>query len=151
MANNFRQQSIFWTVFVIFAIAAGWSGHYHFFGKGYFRPVLVTQDKINFGTVSTGQRAERELSVTNAGFRPLRIASVRSSCSGCIEIVSYPQTPIYRNETVAVRIALKTKGLSGQVRKYMMITSNDPRRPFCPVLIDAIVEREKERAVGNDN
>jgi len=151
MANNTRQQSMFWTVFVIFAIAAGWTGHYHFFGKGYFRPVLVMQDKISFGTVSTDQRAEKEFAITNTGFRPLRIASVRSSCSGCIEIVSYPQTPIYRNETVMVRIALKTEGLSGQVRKYIMIMSNDPRRPFCPVLVDAIVEREKERAGGNDN
>jgi len=152
MMNSLYQRIAFWIVFVAFAASLGWMGYYHLFGAGYFRPVLVTPDKIlHLGMVVANQPEEWEVSITNGGFRPLRIANVRSGCSGCIEILSYPREPIARGEKGVIRFALKTESLSGQVRKFILITSNDPRRSHCPILIDAFVKRENDDGVESDD
>ena len=107
--------------------------------------MLVLQKEIlDLGTVSTDQPVEVEFSITNGGFRSLRIEMIRSDCTGCVDVLSFPQEPISRNETAVVRLSLKTESLSpGKMRKSLMITSNDPLRPFYPVMIDAVVESKE--------
>jgi hypothetical protein len=89
---------------------------------------------------------ETEFFVTNGGVRPLRIDKVRS---GCVEIISYSTEPIRRNKSMPVRIALNTKSLRGNVRKSLVIVSNDPLRPVYSILVDAVVARTKEEAAEN--
>jgi hypothetical protein len=141
--NNVRQRFLFWLVFVAFLFSMGWVVRYHFFGIGYFRPVIVTESRILYlGTVPTDTLAVVEFSVTNAGWRSLQIESIRSGCAGCVEIIAFPKEPVRRNETVSVRVALNTKSLKGSVRKSFVIISNDPVRSVYPMLIDAVVLRE---------
>ena len=145
MKKNSHLRIIFWFAFVVFAIAAGRTGHYHFFGEGCFRPVLVTERRIlDLGDVLPNALSETEFSITNGGWRSLQIKNVRAGCAGCVKILSFPKEPIRRNETTQVRIALDTKSLTGKVRKSIIITSNDPARPVYPMLIDAVVERIAE-------
>jgi hypothetical protein len=132
---------LFWLVFFVFVTSVIWTGYYHFFGAGYFRPILITEKKIiDLGNVSADRPAETEFVVSNGGFRSLRIERVRSGCSGCVEIISYPKEPLKRNESAVIRVALQTESVSGFVRKSIMIVSNDPRRHSCPILIDAAIE-----------
>jgi hypothetical protein len=141
--SSIRPRIIFWIVFATFAATVGWMSYHHLFSRGYLRPALVLRDEIlDLGTISAGRPVEAEFSITNEGFRPLRIESIRSDCTGCVDVISFPQTPISRKETVKVRIALKTESLSpGLMRKSLMITSNDPLRPLYPMMIDAVVEQ----------
>jgi hypothetical protein len=129
----------------VFALAIGWAVRYHFFGVGYFRPVLVTEKQIlDLGDVLQDSLTETEFSVENGGWRSLKIKDVRTGCAGCVEILSYPKEPIRRNATAPIRVALNTKSLKGKVRKSIIILSNDPVHSVYPMLIDAVVEREKE-------
>jgi hypothetical protein len=136
---------LFWLVFTSFAILLFWQGHYHLLGKGWFRPSLALQERVlHLGEVLPDTLVETELIVANIGIRPLIIEDVRSGCSGCIKVLSFPKAPIHRNEKVTLRFALNTDSLKGKVRKSMIIMSNDPIHPVTPVLIDADVKVQKQ-------
>ena len=142
---TFRQRSLFWLSFSAFALAAMGTGYHHLFGTGYFRPMLVTEKKIfDLGSVSADSVTEIEFFVTNGGVRPLRIENVRSGCTGCVDILSFPKGPIRRGASVPVRVALNTESLIGHTRKSFLILSNDPLRSVYPMQIDAHIS-----SVGN--
>ena len=144
--SGFRRRLIFWLAFTAFAVVVGKAGHYHLFGKGYFRPELVTEKQIlNLGVVPPDALTEHEFFITNAGVRAIRIEKVRSGCAGCVKIISYPTEPIRRGQSVPIRIALNTESLRGNIRKSLVIVSNDPVRPVYPLLVDAIVEVKDEQ------
>ena len=103
------------------------------------------------GTVPPDSLTETEFFVTNRGVRPLRIDKVQSGCAGCVEIISYPKEPIRRGGSVPVRIALNTKSLKGNVRKSLVIVSNDPVHPVYSILVDAVVNREKKSSKEDDD
>ena len=106
---------IFWITFSAFALAAGWSGYYHLFGKGYFRPILVTEKQVlDVGVVLPDSLTEVEFFVTNSGVRPLRIENVRTGCAGCVVILSFPTEPIRRNASASVRVALNAESLHAE-------------------------------------
>ena len=139
--SNVVRRTIFWLTFSAFALAAGWTGYYHFFGKGYFRPVLVTEKQVlDLGVVPVGSLTEVEFFVTNGGVRPLRIENVRTGCAGCVDIISFPTESIRRNVSASVRVALNAESLHGRVRKSFLIMSNDPVRGIYPMQIAAVVE-----------
>ena len=139
--SNYRSRILFWFAFSAFAVAAIGAGYYHYFGTGYFRPVLATERRmLELGVVPSDSLTEVEFFVTNAGVRPLRIVSVRTGCAGCVEIISYPTEPIRRGASVPVRVALDTKSLKGNVRKSFLIMSNDPIQQVYPMQINAVVE-----------
>ena len=143
--NDLRSRILFWLAFVAFVVSIGWSVRYHFFGVGCFRPVFVTEKKILYlGDVPPDSLSEVEFSVTNGGWRSLRIESIRSGCAGCVEVVDFPKVPIRRNETVSVRVALNTESLKDNVKKSFIIISNDPVRPVYPMLINAVVQHADE-------
>ena len=143
--SNIRRRTLFLFAFSAFAVAAIGTGYHHLFGKGYCRPVLVTEEKIlDLGTVPADSLAEIEFFVSNGGVRPLRIESVRSGCAGCVEVLSVPRGLIRRNQRVAVRVALNTESLAGKTRKSVLIISNDPINGVFPMRIDADVERKEE-------
>lgn len=145
-SNIVCSRILFWIVFAAFAASVVLIGCYHLFGKGGFRPILMTKEKIvHLGEVPANSLVESKVTVTNIGVRPLKILEVRSGCSGCTKIISFPADPIYRNETVTVCFALNTESLSGKVRKSMVLISNDPIHPAYPILIDAIVKIENEQ------
>ena len=131
---------LFWFAFSAFALAVLCTGYHHIFGTGYFRPMLVTEKKIfDLGAVSADTLTEVEFFVTNVGVRHLRIENIRSGCTGCVEILSFPREPIRRGESVPVRVALNTESLTGHIRKSFLIISNDPLRRVYPMQIDAVV------------
>jgi len=149
MANNFRERFLFWLAFVALVVALCWTGYHHFFGVGYFRPVLVAATRIlDLGDVLPDAVVEGEFSVTNGGWRALQIMSVRTGCASCVKIVSYPKEPIRRGETVPIRLAFDSKSFTGKVRRSILILSNDPVRPIYSILIDAVVLREEESSEG---
>ena len=142
--SNIRKRIVFWLTFAAFAIVVAKAGYYHVCGKGYCRPVLVTEKKIlDLGAVPPDSLTEYEFFVTNGGVRPLRIEKVKSGCAGCIVIISFPTEPIRRGESVPIRIALNSESLKGRTRKSLVIISNDPIRSVYPMLIGAVVEQQE--------
>lgn len=146
MTTSSVRRHLFWIVFVAFLVSVGWAVRYHFFGVGYFRPVLVTEKQIlDLREVSADSLADVEFSVMNGGWRSLSIENVRTGCAGCVEIIAYPKEPIHRNGTATIRVALNTKSLTGNVRKSFIIISNDPVHSVYPMLIDADVLCKDEK------
>ena len=143
--NTVARRILFWVVFVVFAVSTCWAGRYHFFGVGYFRPVIVTEQRIiDLGEMLPDAVVEAEISVTNGGWRSLQIAKVRTGCSSCIKILSYPKEPIRRGEAALIRISFDSKSLTGKVRRPVVVMSNDPVRPVYSILVDAVVQYEEE-------
>lgn len=143
--DDLRQRILFWFAFIAFVAVACWAGHYHFFGKGYFRPALVTEQRIvDFGEVSADSLAEAEISVTNGGWCSLQIEGVRTGCGSCIKIVSFPKEPIRRGETGRVCVTFNSKSLKGKVRRSILILSNDPIQPVYSLFVDAVVQYGEE-------
>jgi len=150
--HDIQSRFLFWVAFSAFTIAACWTGHHHFFGVGYFRPVLATETRIfDIGEVLPDAVVEVELTITNGGWRSLQVAGVRTGCASCIRIVSFPTEPLRRNGTGQIRITFDSKSLSGKVRRSILILSNDPVHPVYSIMVDAVVRCEKEKeANGNE-
>ena len=136
---------LFWLAFVVFVIAAGWTGHHHFFGVGYFRPAIATEMRIlDLGEVLPDTVVETEFFVTNGGWRSLQIMNIRTGCASCVRILSFPKEPIRGGEAAPIRFAFDSTLLRSRTRQTIIILSNDPVQPIYSIMVDAVIQREEE-------
>lgn len=129
-----------WFSLAVLVFVACWTGYYHCFGSGFFRPIVYVEPKIvQLGTVSCD--TECEFIITNKGYRPLSVFKVYPGCSGCLEAVDYPKEPLRRNQSGIIRIKLLTESLQGTIRKSIVIRTNDPSNQAVGLLVDAVIEK----------
>jgi hypothetical protein len=139
-----------WFAFTALIVSAAWSGYHHFFGAGFFRPVIEVKERIiNLGTVPAGEAIPCEFTITNGGYRSLVINRVHPGCAGCIEVISYPVTPIKRHQSAVIRAALQTESLKGPTKKAVIVDSNDPLSSAFSLQIEANVSHPENQETEN--
>lgn len=94
---------------------------------------------IDFGTIKTGQKVEKEYVLENTGKSKLDIIKVKPSCN-CI-IPTTAQNSIEPNQSVKLKIVFDATGMRGTQQKYITIFSNDPSGPARKVILKAVVSQ----------
>lgn len=101
----------------------------YYFGPASREPRIVCESPVcHLGRVRTEGKYSHDFVIRNTGGKPLAISSVKPGCSGCLEILGYPDAPIAPGDDAVVRLALNTSGLEGEVKRRALVTSNDPNR-----------------------
>ncbi|MDT8392058.1 MAG: DUF1573 domain-containing protein [Lentisphaeria bacterium] len=93
-------------------------------------PRLVCEKNIvDFGTKKTTESFKHTFIIYNTGKAVLRVKSLRLSCSGCFEAV-IDKREIKPGECAKLETAVDLKESEGKVRKAVILTTNDPKRPI---------------------
>lgn len=101
---------------------------------------------LDVGQVRQGDRISCLFTVENSGWRPLSIDRVKPSCSSCVIVTEYPEHEIAPRKVAEIGVELYTDTVSGKLRRTIIVSSNDPRRPQFLLEVRAIVTQGGERS-----
>ena len=91
-------------------------------------PMLVLSDEsIDFGSISIGSTIQKEVNVRNSGRKDLMIRYVQPNCT-CV-LTSLGSEKIKAGETTKLTITWKGEGRRGTQNKAVTIYSTDPNNP----------------------
>ena len=91
-------------------------------------PVMVLSDEsIDFGSISTGATIQKEVNVRNSGRKELAIRFVQPNCP-CV-IAALDNDKIKPGGTTTLKITWKGEGRRGTQNKAVTIYSSDPNNP----------------------
>ena len=92
----------------------------------------------HFGSVGRNQTLSHDFTLTNTGKSPLLIRDIKANSSR----ISYnvPKTTIAPNESIVIRVTLKTPAAAERVSESVSIVVNDPARPMRELRLGANVE-----------
>ena len=131
---------VFVATFSLFFVTGVYWCYAMFFPYGWtFPQIECATETIDLGSVDGENSFPCEFIVTNTGNAPLEIVEIRPGCGSCLAIRDYPKSPIPSGEKGVISVSLLTEGLSGSVKKSFLVRSNDPRRPFLLLTIQAEV------------
>jgi hypothetical protein len=104
------------------------------------------EEEYNFGTIKQGESVTHEFSFTNTGTNtgtePLVISKAEGSC-GCT-VPTYPQQPIMKGQTAAIKVTFNSTGKLGIQDKTVTLTSNAIQNPMI-IHIKGTVEKPVEQ------
>ena len=81
--------------------------------------------RYDFGTITSGDKAETSFKFTNTGNEPLIISDVKTSC-GCTAS-DYPKEPVNPGESAEIKAVFDSSGKSGaQTKNITVMTNTDP-------------------------
>ncbi len=106
------------------------------FAAAYCQPKIsvVGQDTFKIGKIyNTGDHIVRSFQVTNTGDRILHIKGVRTSCGCTIALLS--DSLIETGHNLQIRVDFNPAGYSGDVTKYVYVTSDDPVKPITTLVL----------------
>lgn len=93
-------------------------------------PVLQFEpDKLDFGTLTQGEKRQKSVTVKNAGDAPLIISQIRPSCAECIVEKAEAQT-IAPGESLSLPVTFEASGVPGPQSIYLTFHSNDAAEPL---------------------
>ncbi len=84
---------------------------------------------LDVGEVRQGERVPCLFEIRNSGLRPLSVERVKPGCGACFRVMRYPGSPLMPGEGGVIELELITDKLTGDVRRTIMVDSNDPQRP----------------------
>ncbi|MGB0428567.1 MAG: DUF1573 domain-containing protein [Flavobacteriales bacterium] len=76
----------------------------------------------DFGTINSGEKAEKVYTFKNVGTEPLIISNVKGTC-GCTA-PSWTKEPVAVGETGEIKVVFNSRGKSGKINKAVNITAN---------------------------
>ncbi|MCK6573280.1 DUF1573 domain-containing protein [Myxococcota bacterium] len=97
--------------------------------------------EIDYGKIAAGSNPVREFKFKNFGTEPLLITDAQGS-SGAV-IPSWPPAPIMPGMSEVVRVTYDTKRI-GPFKKFVTLTTNDPKNPQVRLTIVGEVIRKPE-------
>lgn len=98
----------------------------------------IAETSLDFGKIQQGQRAEREVIITNNGKKELILKSLQGNCS-CVTATS-SKNALKAGESATIKIAFNSSERKGSQQKAVTIYSNDPRNPVQRVTFSAYVD-----------
>ena len=95
----------------------------------------------DFGTITSGEKANHVFTFTNTGDVPLVLTNVKGSC-GCT-VPYFPKDPILPGESSEIEVSFDSKNKFGRQSKRVTITANtDPVNTFLTIRGDVIKRDE---------
>lgn len=108
---------------------------------------FVAERVQDLGEVSADRTIQGKYLLHNKGNGTLAIEEVKPGCGRCVEILYHPRE-IRSGAKDTVHFALVTDRLHGDVRKTILVRSNDPSKPALTLTIIANVS---PASVGTEN
>jgi len=96
--------------------------------------------ELDLGRVMQGDTARGVFRFRNPGSAVLKILDVAPGCGCTTTLLSAKQ--INPGGTGEIAVAVNTDGISGAMRKAVVVTTNDPGRPEVTLMVTALVEPE---------
>jgi hypothetical protein len=105
-------------------------------GPRIFTPTPV----LDLGEIMQGETASGKFVIENRGTATLQIERIRPSC-GCTTVkLSEDQKTIAPGGKVEIEAKFNSRGRQGQQKKYVTITSNDPKTRSLRVTLQAMIK-----------
>lgn len=87
-------------------------------------PVITfKEERIDFGTITEGEKVTKVFEFTNTGKSDLVISNVTASC-GCTVPSNWPKTPVAPGEGGKIEVTFNSEGKPGQQVKQITILAN---------------------------
>jgi hypothetical protein len=147
MAERDGKESMFnRTTVVVFNVLlfAAIGGAYAIFGSissalAYARGerLLVDDTRKSFGVLDAGQSREVAFRLSNRSGRTVRVLGMKSNCT-CATSGGYPMT-IQPGESVALKVNVNTKKLSGEVAQPIRFYTDYPKRLEIELVVHGFV------------
>lgn len=99
----------------------------------------VGGNTLDLGDAFKGQRAEKVLTIHNAGKDTLRITEVRAQCGCTAAMMSEKDKVLAPDATGKLSISFDTHNYDGKVSKQVYVTSNDTSNPRMTITFSANV------------
>lgn len=98
------------------------------------KPVLsFDETRIEFGTLTTGDKITRTVRFTNTGDADLIITRITSAC-GCTVVNDWPKDPVKPGEKGSFTINFDSTGKEGQIVKKIKVEANtNPSISVCAI------------------
>lgn len=104
-------------------------------------PVAGLSDtEWDFGTLVQGQQTNRTVTLRNSGDAPLKILTVRGSCSACLS-VQLDKGTIPPGGSAAITLSFDSRSETGRQNRSALIQTSDPQKPLLRVQVTGIVEK----------
>jgi hypothetical protein len=117
-----------------------------------FRPSLVAiENTHDFGAVYENDLLVHDFVLENQGRRSVTILKAVPGCSGCVEVQEYPKNPVLSGERVVIRAKLNTNGLKGDVRKVVVVRTDDKYAPIIALGLNATIAPPNEEVPLSDS
>jgi len=106
-------------------------------------PAIVFQSETcDLGGVVQGEQPFCDFAFTNSGGGELRVLQLEPTCGCTTALLASPLLlPGGRN---TIRVVFDSESFAGEVRKEIIVHSNDPARPAVTLRLTALVEAEVE-------
>lgn len=98
-----------------------------------YSTIFFDNPDFNFGTIHKGQKIEHVFTFENRGNDTLEIKKVKTSC-GCTAAILTNNT-ISPGKTGEIKATFSSGSFSGNIRKSITVSSNDPNTPDCLLTI----------------
>jgi hypothetical protein len=106
-------------------------------------PAIVFEREVcDLGSVVQGELPTCDFAFTNGGNGDLRILQVEPTCGCTTALLASPL--VHAGERGTIRVVFDTESFAGEVRKEIIVRSNDPARPAITLRLTALVEAEVE-------
>lgn len=102
----------------------------------------VDAEQHDFGPLVQNRAVTHVFKVRNAGSAPLTIRRVVPAC-GCTSTL-LGQSTLAPGEATDLQVTLNTTGMSGRVRKTVLVESDDPERPNLTLAFEGDMMRDVE-------
>ncbi len=96
--------------------------------------IHISSQKIDLGEVMHSEFAEGSFLLGNSGNAPLKVTEIESSC-GCTVVDFEPGVVIAPGQKKSIKVSVDTIGKVGEIRKKLVVKSNDPLTPEIDVFI----------------
>jgi len=96
--------------------------------------IEIESSSINFGVVSPGAKASRQIEVRNTGRKPLAVVDVKMTC-GCTE-AAITKSIIEPGDSATLTVAAHGRATRGPSRESLTVISNDPKRPVVDIVLE---------------
>ncbi len=108
-------------------------------------PAISVQERVDFGTIDTGQTGQETITITNTGTADLEITGIESDVSGLtFDTTTFTLAP-NGSQTVTVTFPSSTEGtFSGNIT----ISSNDPNSATSTLSVSVIVQPPPAPAIS---
>lgn len=102
--------------------------------------LVCVEPTCNVGRLRESEAVEHSFVIKNTGAKACSLLSVHPSCSACVDVVSFTAMPIAPGSEGVVNVRFDPAGLTGVVKRQILVKTDDPGNAIMILVIVAAIE-----------